>query len=96
MIKKKYITLPKNIFVILPQDTISSYAILNKCENIIIYGSRIGIELAAMGKPVIVCGEGFVRNKNIAKDISSKEQYLTILNSLPLSNVQMPKDYKVE
>ena len=65
----------------MPQDTISSYAILNKCENIIIYGSRIGIELAAMGKPVIVCGEGFVRNKNIAKDISSKEQtgYLTIL-----------------
>ena len=48
-----------------------------------------------MGKPVIVCGEGFVRNKNIAKDISSKEQYLTILNSLPLSNVQMPKDFQI-
>ena len=94
-IKKKYITLPKNIFVILPQDTISSYAILNKCENIIIYGSRIGIELAAMGKQVIVCGEGFIRNKNIAKDILSKEQYFNVLNSLPLSDIQMPKDFQI-
>jgi hypothetical protein len=79
---KRYKTLPKNIFVIKPEDPISSYEILKKCEYIIIYGSRIGIELAAMGKKIIVCGEGFVRNKNIAIDIKDKKQYLNILTKI--------------
>ena len=46
----------------------------------------MGIELSALGKPVIVCGEGFVRNKKIAIDVISKDHYLKILNKLPIKN----------
>lgn len=92
-LKKKFNKLPNNIFIIQPQDRISSYAVLNKCNNVLIYGSRIGIELAAIGKPIIVCGEGFIRNKKIAKDISSKNEYLETLSLLPLSEKQMPENY---
>ena len=78
-ILSRYKTLPKNIFIIKPEDPISSYEIFKKCEYTIIYGSRIGIELAAMGKKIIVCGEGFIRNKNLAIDIRSRKHYLNTL-----------------
>lgn len=81
-ILKRYKTLPKNIFIIKPEDPISSYEILKKCEYTIIYGSRIGIELAAMGKKIIVCGEGFIRNKKIAIDIKNKKQYFNTLTKI--------------
>ena len=81
-IKKKYKKIPSNIFLIKPEDRISSYKVLEKCEYIFIYGSRIGIELAARGKKIIVCGEGFIRNKNIALDIESKENYQKILEQI--------------
>ena len=43
------------------------YKILDKCDNILIYGSRLGIEMSALGKTVIVAGEGFIRNKKTVK-----------------------------
>ena len=49
----------------------------------------MGIELCANGKPVIVCGEGFVRNKKIAIDIVSKSHYLSVLEKLPLKNYKV-------
>ena len=59
------------------------------CNSILIYGTRMGIELTALGMPVIVCGEGFIRNKNIAIDILSKEHYSKVLKQLPLENYQV-------
>ncbi len=81
-VMKKFKTLSPNIFIIKPEETISSYAVLERCKYIIIYGSRIGIELAAQGKNIIVCGEGFIRNKKIAIDINSREHYLDCLNNI--------------
>jgi len=56
------------------------------CNSILIYGTRMGIELSAKNIPVIVCAEGFIRNKKIAIDVESKEHYLNILDQLPLKN----------
>lgn len=79
---KKYKKLPNNIFIIKPEDNISTYKIFEKCKNILIYGSRIGIEMAARGKSVIVCGEGFIRNKGIATDIDSRKHYINVLSKI--------------
>ena len=38
---------------------------------------------------VIVAGEGFIRNKNIAIDIVSKKHYKKILENLPLENLMV-------
>ena len=97
-IYKKFNSLPKNIIVVPPENSISTYAIFDKCNSILIYGSKVGIEYASLGKPVIVCGEGFIRNKKIAIDITSKEHYLNILNQMPLrmpnkSNILKAKKY---
>ncbi len=81
---KKYGSLPNNIFIVKAEENYNTYKILNKCDNILIYGSRLGVEMAALGKTVIVAGEGFIRNKKIAIDINSKQEYESILNDLPI------------
>ena len=86
---KKYKILPKNIFIIEAENNISTYSLVEKCNSAIIYATKMGIELSANGKPVIVCGEGFVRNKKIAIDIESKLHYLNTLEKLPLKNYKV-------
>jgi hypothetical protein len=83
---KKYGTLPNNIFIVKPEENYNTYKILDKCDNILIYGSRVGVEMAALGKTVIVAGEGFIRGKNIALDINSIEEYKRILSKLPIKD----------
>ena len=66
-INKKYKFIPKNIKIIPAEDNISTYTLMKSCNTVLIYGSRLGVELSAMNIPVIVCGEGFIRNKEIAQ-----------------------------
>ncbi len=84
-IKKHYKSLPNNIKIIPPEDNVSTYTVMEACDSILIYGSRLGVELSAMNIPVIVCGEGFIRNKGIGIDINSFEDYDKILKKLPLN-----------
>lgn len=77
--------LPSNIIVIPPEDNISTYAVMQKCNAVIIYNTKTGIELAATGIPVIVAGEAWIKNKGFAIDITSIEKYKTVLDSLPFS-----------
>ena len=83
-IMKKYNSLPNNIFIVKPEENYNTYKILNMCDNILIYGSRLGVEMSALGKTVVVAGEGFIRNKKIAIDVNSKKEYKEILNKLPI------------
>ncbi len=83
-INKKFKNLPSNIIVIPPEDSISSYTIFDNCNSVLIYASKIGIELCAAGVPVIVVGPGQIKNKKIAYDVNSYKQYNYILNQLPL------------
>jgi len=78
--------LPKNIFIVDGENSISTYPLFDKCNGIILYGTKMGIELPIKNIPVIVCGEAFVRNKKITIDINSKEHYLKVLDELPFKN----------
>jgi hypothetical protein len=84
-IKKKFKNLPSNIIIIPPEDPISSYTIFDNCNSVLIYASKIGIELCAAGIPVIVVGPGQIKNKKIAHDVNSYKEYNHILNELPLN-----------
>ena len=85
-IKKEFKQLPDNIHIIEPESPLSSYSIGEKSNAIIVYGSKIGSEMAALGKKVIVAGEAWVKNKGISMDPSTKEEYFNILKSLPFKN----------
>ncbi len=83
LILEKYKKLPGNIFLIKPEDKISTYSIFNKCNAVLVYGSKIAMETMAANIPTIVCGESFLRNKQISFDPDSKEEYHEMLSKLP-------------
>ena len=77
--------LPPNVAVIPPESRISTYAVMSRCNAVIIYNTKTGIEIASMGIPVIVAGEAWIRNKGFSLDASSPEDYFALLDRLPLA-----------
>lgn len=83
-IRKAFPELPKNIFIIPPESDVSTYAAMDRCDAVIIYGTKTGVELTSSGIPVIVAGEAWIRNKGLTQDASSVAHYREILDRLPL------------
>jgi len=46
----------KNVTVIAPEETVSSYALMDAAYNIVVFGSTIGAESLFWGKPVVLLG----------------------------------------
>ncbi len=84
-IKKRISNLPPNITLIPPESPVSTYALMQKCDTVIIYNTKTGIEIACMGIPVIVAGEAWIRGKGFSIDVSSPEEYFNILDRLPMA-----------
>jgi hypothetical protein len=83
-IARAFPIVPKNVFVIPPQSRTSTYAVMEACDSVIIYGTKTGVELTSLGVPVIVAGEAWIRNKGITRDAASAEDYFRILDELPI------------
>lgn len=83
-IQKVWRELPPNIKVIPPESPVSTYAVMEHCDSVLIYGTKTGVELTSIGIPVIVAGEAWIRNKGVTLDASTREEYIGLLNSLPL------------
>lgn len=77
-------TLPANVFIIPPESQVSTYTAMLQCNAVLIYGTKMGVELTSMGIPIIVAGEAWIRNKNITLDATSREEYFAYLAQLPL------------
>jgi len=82
-IKRHFPVLPPNVFVIPPDSQVSTYAIIEQCDTVIIYNTKTGIEASSIGIPVIVAGEAWIRNKGFTADASSPEVYRQFLEELP-------------
>lgn len=82
-IQNNIAVIPSNVFIILPESSIGTYSAMEKCDAVLIYNTKTGIELAAMGIPVIVAGEAWIRNKGFSYDVSSEKEYIEALEKLP-------------
>lgn len=82
-IKKVLPKLPSNVFVIPPESNLSTYAAVTQCNAALIYGTKMGVELSAIGMPVIVAGEAWVRGKGVTFDANSECEYFQLLDKLP-------------
>lgn len=76
----------KNLMVIDADSKITSYDVASVANAVCVYGSKIGIELAPF-KPVVVCGEAWVRNKGIAIEVMERRQLGECLNQALNSKV---------
>lgn len=90
-IQKEFPILPRNVFIISPESPVSTYSVMSCCNAVLIYGTKTGVELAAMGIPVIVAGEAWIRNKGLSYDATTKDDYLKLLSALPLAQRLKPE-----
>lgn len=84
-LKRVFPQLPPNVFVIPPESRLSTYVAMSRCNAVIIYGTKTGVELAATGKPVIVAGEAWIRGKGVTLDAESEAEYFKLLDALPMA-----------
>jgi len=94
-IGRAFPALPKNVFLIAPENPVSTYAAMELCDAVIIYGTKTGVELTSIGIPVIVAGEAWIRNKGLTYDASSPEHYFHILDRLPFGAPMPPEQVKM-
>lgn len=87
----RYATLPPNIILVGPDNNISTYPLMEACDSVIIYGTKTGVELTSMGIPVIVAGEAWIKNKGLTLDPATREEYLALLDTLPLRRRMDPE-----
>ena len=81
-IMNRFKKLPTNINIIQPDNTLNSYSIIDKSSLCIVYASTIANEIAAMGKPLIIGGEAYIKNKGITYDPKSKKEYFQFIDEL--------------
>ena len=93
-IRSKFPKLPSNIFVVKPTENISTYTLSDMCDAALIYGTKMGVELAAKSMPVIVAGEAWVRNKGITIDVKSQVEYYERLMQLPFDRKMVKANEK--
>jgi hypothetical protein len=76
--------LPENVKVIPPEHPASTYAVVEKADSVLVFGTKMGVELSSIGIPVIVAGEAWIRNKGVTIDVTSRDEYLKTLSRLPM------------
>jgi len=79
-IKNRFSALPENIKIIDSFSNVNTLELGRFCDVILVYASKISIEFACQGKPVICCGEAWIKGKNITFDPKNINEYLSILN----------------
>jgi hypothetical protein len=82
-INKRYQTLPQNVLVLDALNDVTSYEVAQESHCCLIYGTKMGVELSAMGNPIIVAGEAWIRNKGLTYDAKSKSEYRALLDQIP-------------
>jgi hypothetical protein len=87
---KAYPQIPPNVHIIPPESPVSTYAAMERCDSVLIYGTKTGVELTAMGIPVIVAGEAWIKNKGLTLDASSQDSYFNLLDRLPIGRRNDP------
>lgn len=71
-----------NIVLLDSTDTVNSYILIDKMKFALVYTSTIGLEIAYKGKPVLVAGDSFYRNKPFVISPPTKELYFNTLQKI--------------
>jgi hypothetical protein len=82
-IRSRWPKLPNHIHVVAPEDPKNTYALMSACDTVLVYGTKMAIELPCWGIPVVVAGEAWARGKGFTTDVSSSAEYESVLFRLP-------------
>lgn len=68
-----------NIYVIPSEATVDTYALMDKAEKVISFGSTTGMEAAVWGKPVILLGRCFYYEEDFVYKPADRDQIISLL-----------------
>lgn len=91
-IRSAFPKLPSNVAVVAPESKLSTYVAMDLCDSVLIYNTKTGIELSAVGIPVVVAGEAWIRGKGFSTDVTSVAEYDEVLASLPRGHRLSPEE----
>lgn len=91
-ISRVWPTLPPNVAVVQPDSRLSTYVAMDQCDTVLIYNTKTGIELSAVGIPVVVAGEAWIRGKGFSTDVSTVAAYDEVLAALPTGARMSPDE----
>jgi hypothetical protein len=69
-----------NVTLIEPEESITAPELLATADLVLVYNSTAGLEAAANGLPVIVCGAPHYSNRGFTIDISTRDDYRATLH----------------
>jgi capsular polysaccharide biosynthesis protein len=81
-IRAAFPALPRNVYIIPPESDLSSYTLADLIDAGIVFATKLGLEMAVRGVPVVVAGDAWVRGKGLTYDASSPEEYAHILQRI--------------
>jgi len=81
---KAFPRMPANVFILPPDNQASTYALCDNANSVIVFNTKAGVEMSALGIPVIVAGEAWIRGKGFALDVSTPAHYFQVLDDLPM------------
>ena len=70
-----------NFTVIMPQEEIDTYTMLDKSDKVITFGSTMGIEATYWGKPSILIGDAYWRELNVAYEPANPQELFELLTT---------------
>ncbi len=95
-----------NITIIAPEDTVSSYALLDIADKVVTFGSTMGVEACYWGKPVVLIGNAFYIDLEVCYPAKSKKDLISLLTenliaknkqgALYYSNYLLDRKYRTE
>jgi hypothetical protein len=80
-ILKRYAPLPHNIKLVGGRSPVSSYALADMAQVVMVYASRIGLEVALRGKRPWLAGDMTYRGKGFTRDLTSRQEMLGLLDA---------------
>ena len=66
-------SLPSNVRIVLPQDTVSAYVLSNEADIGLTFGSIMGLEMAMLGKPVLLASRTWYETCKRILNVRSRE-----------------------
>jgi hypothetical protein len=66
-------TLPANVRIVLPEDSLNAYSLAQEADVGLTYGSTIGLEMAMLGKPVLLAARALYEHSSKILTVRSKE-----------------------
>lgn len=77
----------QRVRIVGPKDPVNSYPLMANCQAGVVFSSTTGIEMAMMGRPVIVGSDVYFARRGFTQDCPSREIYFDALRkygSLPM------------